>query len=350
MTGTDELVRISWTKLRNWDECPAKADLMRAHKSPVSDIRNYFPGTVADRLMDAWLGMGDNEHPPPAGWMAANVDAYMESEEITARETGDGLVRWKTPGDKAEVREFVHETVVRLEEILGEYCLPFDWAQHWRFKVPISIDGTDVLLIGETDLLVFEPWDAGRIMIWDLKATKNNAYYEKVLGQIAFYWIAIAASHGTVFGKPPGRVHRLGRFPAGGGLIQPMCDQRVLPVGVGDQAIREIIGRIERVTRDIRAGRTDPKPGSYCGRCEVRHACPVFKIEGGRGRVRIAVLPARHVVQRAPRVLLQLRSRPGHPARGGLPAARARVPGAQVRCPVLPAGRGRDGGLPGRLL
>jgi len=275
-----EMISISWSKLRMFDECPAKPGLMRAHKGPASDIRNYFPGTVADRLMGAWLSLD----PPPPGWMAAHVDEFLVSEEITARETGDGVVRWKSAGDKAEVREFVHEVVVRLEEILNVYCLPFDWEPHWRFRVPVSIDGTDVLLTGETDLLVFEPGEAGRIALWDLKATKNNAYFQKVLGQIAFYFIAIAASRGTRFGP-----HQLGRWPVSGGLIQPMCDQRVLPVEVGDQAIREIMGRIENVTRAIRAGRTDPKPGSYCQWCEVRHACPVFKIEGGRGRVSIPV-------------------------------------------------------------
>jgi hypothetical protein len=35
-------------------------------------------------------------------------------------------------------------------------------------------------------------------------------------------------------------------------------------------------GRIERVARDIWEGRLAPKPGEFCGSCEVRHACPVF--------------------------------------------------------------------------
>lgn len=279
MTEPPALVKVSWSRLRNHDECPAKGDLLyRGHKSPVSDIRSYFHGMVADRLMGRWL----EQDPPEPGWMAAHVDEFLESEEITARETGDGVVRWRTPGDKDEVRALVLELVIRLEEILGVICLPFDWVPHWRFQVPVSIDGREIILIGEADLLVFD--NQGRIAVWDLKATKDNSYYQKVLGQIAFYCIAVRACQGVRCGE-----HELGSWPYAAGLIQPMCDQRVLPVTVGEPAIREMMGRIERTARDIMAGRLAPKPGDRCQWCEVNHACPAFKIPAGGGRVRIAV-------------------------------------------------------------
>lgn len=271
-------LRLSWSRVRLHDECPAKGDLIaRKLKNPAANVRSYFAGNVGDECQRRWLNMGDAKNPPPPGWMRANVDAIFDEKEESVRTTGDGVVRWKTPTDRAETREFCREVVVRLEEILAVYCLPFDWTPAWRFTVPVSVPYGQCMrtvnLVGEADLLVFDK--AGRLIIWDLKVTRDDNYWRKTLAQLAFYALAVKAS----------KAENLGRWPVRCGLIQPMCTQRVLPVDVmadGGQAIREISTRIQRVARDIWEGRLEPKRNDYCGTCEVRHGCSLFATIPGR--------------------------------------------------------------------
>jgi hypothetical protein len=213
--------------------------------------------------------------------MSAQVDTIFDESIEIARNTGDGIVRWKHAGDKSETRELCREIVTRLEPILVRYALPFEWSPAVRFSVPVSIPGLDgelreIILIGEMDLRVRDA--RGDVVVWDLKATRDNQYYRKVLGQLSFYALAVKAL--------------TGRFPVMTGLIQPMCDQRVLPVAVDEQAVREMSGRIVKTAHDIWAGRLLPKAddagclGAYG--CPVQHACPKFKM-GRPGRVSLAV-------------------------------------------------------------
>jgi hypothetical protein len=252
-------IRLSWSRLRLHDECPAKGALMRSSKSPVANIRDFFHGNVVDLAMRRWLQMAD----PPAGWMLAHVDELFHESIETARETGDGVVKWRSATDRAEVMEFCRELVTRLEPILQRYALPFTWYPARRFSVPVTVNGREVVLIGEMDLMV-EDRD-GLIAVWDLKATRDNSYYRKVLGQLAFYSLAVAAM--------------TGKFPVMTGLIQPMCDQQVLPVEITEQAKREMAARIERTVADIWASRLAPKADDKgCDWCAVKAACPKFKL------------------------------------------------------------------------
>lgn len=218
--------------------------------------------------MRRWLGQVS----PEPGWMLAQVDAILDESEVIAKETKDGIVRWRGAGDKDKVREFCRTLVTRLEPILVKYALPFDWEPAKRFKVRLKIrdqhgQWREVDLVGEMDLLVRD--SLGRFAVWDLKATENDQYYKKVLGQLAFYALAVRAMHGV--------------FPVMTGLIQPMCKQQVLPVAVDDQAVREMAGRIEKVARDIWAGNLAPKADNAgCGWCPVQHACPKFAKRPGR--------------------------------------------------------------------
>jgi hypothetical protein len=260
--SNDGALRLSWSRIRNHDECPAKGDLLRRHKSPVTDIRSFIHGNITDLAMRRWLGQ---ENPEP-GWMSAQVDAIFDESIQIARDTGDGIVRWKGPSDKAETREFCRELVGRLEPILVKYALPFEWTPAVRFSVPIRVEDLngsmrEIILVGEMDLLVRDC--EGRYAVWDLKATRDNSYYRKVLGQLAFYAIAVKAMHR--------------QFPAMTGLIQPMCDQRVLPVTVDHDAVAQMAGRITKTARDIWAGKLAPKQDNAgCAYCPVKAACPKF--------------------------------------------------------------------------
>lgn len=269
MTSTDcPPLKISWSRLRTHDECPARGDLRaRGFKSPISDSRNFVHGNVVDTLERRWLAMDS----PELGWMAAQVDAVFEETVEGAQGRGDGVIRWRHPNDRAETLEFCRELTIKLEALLVRFVLPFDWMPAWRFEVPARVpfggDVREILLVGEIDLLVFD--QLGRVIIWDLKATKNDHYYQKVLGQLAFYALAIKAS----------KVPQLGRWPVRAGLLQPMCTEQYLSFDImaeDGQAVREMAGRIQRVARDIWEGRLAPKPGEFCAGCEVRHACPAF--------------------------------------------------------------------------
>lgn len=249
---------------------------MRRHKSPVQDIRSFFlfHGNVVDLAMRRWLAQ-DNPEP---GWMLAQVDALFEESEVIARESGDGIVRWKSLDDRAETREFCRELVKRLEPILLRYAIPFTWQPAMRFSVPFHIEAEsgrlqEIILIGEMDLLVRDC--ENRIAVWDLKATRDNNYYKKVLGQLTFYAIVCKLLYGE--------------FPAMTGLIQPMCDQQVLPVTIDNDALAQMASRMTKAVRDIWAGRVAPKADNTgCAYCPVRHACPKFSFGGKPGRLSLS--------------------------------------------------------------
>ncbi len=204
--------------------------------------------------------------------MAAQVDVLLDETEATAKETGDGVVKWRGPSDKAAVREFCHELVTRLEPILFKLCIPYDWHEAYRFSVPVTIpylDGSprEILLVGEIDLLTRpDKW-----AVWDLKGTKDDQYWRKVAGQLLFYEISWAA--------------KTGEWPQVSGLIQPMCKEPVLTFNFTADHRREMMTRICGVAKDIWSGALVPKDDSAgCDRCPVRHACPKYKVAGGRGR------------------------------------------------------------------
>ena len=277
MSSDPSALRLSWSRLRLHDECPAKGQLMRDHKTPYKDIRSFFHGNVCDLLMRRWL---DQEVPEP-GWMLANLGQVFDESIVIARDTGDGYVKWKSATDRAEVLAFCTELVTRLEKILTAYALPFTWQPAVRFNVPIMVPDLhgqprEIRLVGEMDLLLTD--SAQRTAVYDLKATKDNAYYRKVLGQLAFYSLAVRIMTGS--------------YPHSTGLIQPMCDQQLLPVEITDQAKREMAARITRVAHDIWAGRLAPKADNDgCGWCPVQGVCPKFANLARRGRVSLAVTP-----------------------------------------------------------
>jgi hypothetical protein len=258
-------LRLSWSKIRSHDECPAIYDLRRASKSSIKNIRSYVHGTVVDVAMRRWLSMPD----PPHGWMPAHIDAIFT--ECTEH-SDEGYVGWKGVNDRNDTREFCRELVNRLEPILVKYCLPFDWEPAKRFSVPVTIpylDGSprEVILNGELDLRVRDA--RRRVGIWDLKGTRDNYYYKKVLGQITFYAL----------------VEKLmtGEFPYVTGLFQPMCDVQVLPLVVDADAVRQMAGRIERTAHDIWAGKLQPKPDDKgCFGCDVKFCCPAYVTRPGR--------------------------------------------------------------------
>jgi hypothetical protein len=221
--------------------------------------------------MRAWL----SQDSPQPGQMAAMVDEVLEAAERDAPAEGDGVVRWKTAGDKAETREWCRELVIRLEPILLELAVPIEYQPAVRFSAPLVLPHPEggqrqIQLIGEIDLLTRDA--VGGWRVWDLKGTRDPSYWRKVVGQLLFYEVAVRLMHGD--------------WPVQSGLIQPMIDQRVLTFEFSETDRRDMMYRMSKVATDIWRGALGPKADmAGCDRCDVRHACPKF---AGTGRGRVA--------------------------------------------------------------
>lgn len=275
-------LNLSWSRLRVHSECAAKGGLLAAgHKPRTTDIRNFFPGTVTDRCMRQWLEL----ETPVKGWMYRHVDKIMAAEEQIAKDTGDGMVKWRSAADKAEVRELCHAAVEKLEDdldvLLGISWKPPEQQCGWdpapRFKVPCTIPyqggKVQINLVGEIDLLIDRPegWvtPAG-LEVFDLKTTRDNQYWRKTLGQLLFYEIAVWCMKK--------------QWPVRSGLLQPLCDDTAPVWNFTLEQRTQMLARIVATATEILDGRLDPKPSkAMCGQCEVRASCPVKG--GGRGRV-----------------------------------------------------------------
>jgi len=157
--------------------------------------------------------------------------------------------------------------------------------------VPLTIpDPNDeprrIDLIGEIDLLVEMPGD--QVIVWDLKATKDDNYWRKVLGQLTFYNIVVAIMRSQderITADP---------WPTAAGLLQPMCAEQDPVFTFTQEDYSQMFQRISALARDIWLGNVLPKADNTgCRYCEVRGACPKFP--KGRGRVGLgmpAVSPA----------------------------------------------------------
>jgi hypothetical protein len=266
---TDDVLKLSWSRIRSHEECPAQGHLLATgQKSPVADIRGYYHGIVVDNCMRDWLA-ADNPQP---GVMAAMVDKVFDEAELTARSSGDGIVKWKNASDKKETRELCRAAVTRLEPLLEKICLPYAWDPALRFAVPLWIPGLDgeqrqIRLVGEIDLLVRMPHG---VIVWDLKATRDGNYWRKVVGQLLFYHISVAAM--------------TGEWPVAAGFIQPLCEEQLPMFEFSKDDLTQLYQRIVKVARDIWSGNILPKVDNKgCNRCAARPACPKFP--KGRGRV-----------------------------------------------------------------
>lgn len=285
MTDPDKRVSVSWSSLRASEECKQKAYLQRSgRKNQAADIRGFFHGTVADRVMRKWLENADRS----PGDMARMVDSLIDESIKEAKASGQGVVRWKSPTDRAEMRDYCIELVNRLEPILEKYVLPFDFQAAYWFRVPVQVpwlDGTPtwIDLVGEMDLLTYK--DNGELddgyRVWDLKATQDPQYWRKTIGQLVFYDLATEA----LFGKNTVEV----------GLIQPMVEGTPIygPITVTDDDRAQLWGRIHRYVSDIWLKDYSPKDDSVgCSYCPVKHACQKYKrvtAVGSKGRRKMSL-------------------------------------------------------------
>lgn len=272
--------RLSWTRLKELEECRAKGWLhAQGRFAQFRDNRIFFPGTVVDRAMRAFLDQPD----PQPGSMVAAVDSIFDREEAAARDNGDGIVKWKTISDREATRAKCRECARRLEPILLEHVVPHDYQVAVRFEVPIQVpyrgQPKEMRLVGEMDLLVIEGAQhdgggqpvaqTGQLKVYDLKMTENNDYWKQTFPQLNYYGLAC-------FGMKLG-------WPVKSYLIQPMCEVQVPAFDFSMDDKRELFSRIVRAAEYWWDGDHSPKADNDgCAYCPAKGACPKFVTAGHR--------------------------------------------------------------------
>lgn len=262
---------------------------LRRKKNPATNIRVFFRGTVVDRVMRRWL----SDENLPANAMPGWVDEILEYEENHARESGDGVVKWKHAGDKRDSILWCKELVTRLEPILMEHVVPYEYQPSRRFKVPFQIPGLYgdpciIYLVGETDILLNTgPKASGDWHIWDLKGTEDESYWRKTMAQNMFYDLSLEAEMGQATSKV--------------GLIQPMCKQQIVSWSVDREQRAQIVQRITSMAHGMFKKDWSYAEKEYtCSRCFVRHACPRFTPTSLTTERRLSLTAMKDAVQAAP--------------------------------------------------
>lgn len=260
-------LRISWTLLRTHTECAQKAKLYRERKkNKTQNVRNFFHGNVSDSVMRKWVELPDRD----SVRMSSLVEEMFDEEEKRVTER-DGILKWSHTEDKKTMMGFVETLCDRLEPILERLILPYEYELAKRFSVPVKLPDpsggkSTVRLNGELDALVYLP---DGYSIWDLKATKDDSYWRKTIGQLTFYDVAMWAEHG--------------KYAQRTGLIQPMCKQQVLEVGITDESRRQLLMQVSSMAIDMWKEYAPVREDmSLCKFCECRHACAKFGRVGGR--------------------------------------------------------------------
>jgi hypothetical protein len=273
-----EPLRISWSSLKTWETCHQKAFLQRSGKrASLEDQRNYFPGTVVDRISRDWL---QNEPEKNLGRMPDMVREYIDREEKKIIESG-GLLRWRDKADKATVTATCIEAATKLEGELVHKLLPYEYQADMRFRVPLSIpDGRGgfgtIILNGAMDFIVHRPED-DTWQIYDLKVTRDANYWRKTLGQLIFYDLVNLSMNQKKTTLT--------------GLMQPLVKQEFFPHEVTDEERSGMLQRIVRMANGIWSGDNAPRSdNAECGFCNVKHACSKFSPQGSIGRGRVSLL------------------------------------------------------------
>lgn len=269
-------LRISWSGLRTHEECKQKGSLQRGgHRLKIDNQRNFFPGTVTDRVVRDWL-MNDPEH--NQGIMPDMVTSIVDREIKLISENGEAML-WKDTKDRERVEADCREAVTKIEPALNKLVVPFEYQPDFKFNAPVVIPHPDggmeqVILIGYMDIIVRD--DHGRWWVWDVKHTKDGSYWRKTVGQLSFYDLATE----VMFGQPTVRT----------GLLQPLCKQEVLPYEVTAEKRSQLMQRVVGMAHDIWNGDVQPRiDNKQCTYCPVKHACSKFTpVVGSDGKKRIS--------------------------------------------------------------
>lgn len=263
MNNDEKIITLSWSRLRSWLECKQKAHLQsRGVKSPAQNVKLFHKGTTVDRVLRDWL----LQPYPQLGTMVDTVEPYMTLLEKEYVDQGTGVVHWDHNEERDNTIAWCKKLITELEPIMRDLVLPYMYTPDLRFRSPIMVPGLDgeprqIDLIGAIDIFVKESED--RYSVYDLKATENAAYWKKTIMQLVFYALAMYSKHGY--------------YPSRIALIQPMCPDKVLSLGLTDDHILSLVGKITEYAHSVWRQDFAPKESDTgCSWCPVKFACSKF--------------------------------------------------------------------------
>jgi hypothetical protein len=232
--------------------------------TPNKHVRDYLPGSIADRGMRWWLS-GD---PKPGLLVPRVLEMY---DRLTNPDLGDDEYRpftWKgnPQEDQQKVRDFLVKVATELEPILLKWVVPYDYDPEHRFRVVVGLPYLDertvaVTMIGGIDIVVRIP--DGRFILFDLKATVNDSYIAQTLGQGIFYDVAWK--------------FYWGEHPVKFGFIAPALEDKLIWVDITPDDRRLMMDRIVRFAQGMWRGEWEPKEDNNgCQWCEAKNVCDKF--------------------------------------------------------------------------
>jgi CRISPR/Cas system-associated exonuclease Cas4 (RecB family) len=270
------VIRLSWSQLRNAEECKQKRFLTTTGaRRETRDQRLFLPGNVTDRVVRNWLKNDPANH---KGEMPDMVNEMIDAVRQEILDKGERIAWKRDIEDREKIRKECIEAVTNIEPALLRYVVPFKYQADFRFDAPLVLPGPNgperIFLIGYMDIHVED--DKGRYWVFDVKHTKDDQYWRKTVGQLTFYDTANL----LLFGKKTTRT----------GLFQPLCKRPIFPYEVTDDKRLEMYQRIVGVANDVWNGDNSPrKDNKYCNFCDVRTACEKWKpVVGDDGKKRVS--------------------------------------------------------------
>jgi len=261
----EDVIYISWTLLRQHEECKQKSWLVRnGRRTKIRDFKPFYVGTVVDSICRKYLLSAGHFD------MVAGVPEMMEETAAKAFSRGDGVLNVSSV-QRAEMEEKALKCVTALRPILDDLVLGYEYQPERRFKVPLwvpsrveGVERRQVVVRGGVDIVVRTSRDPDVYVAYDVKSSPSASYVRSMAGQGVFYDLVQSVEFGAPYEK----------FA----FIAPLVEkQPVLELRVTDEDRRAMAGRIAAMADDIALGLKEPKKGSEgCDYCTVRHSCSKF--------------------------------------------------------------------------
>jgi hypothetical protein len=272
-------VRISWSSLKTWEECRQRGKLTREKKrAKATDVRNFFPGRVTDRVVRYWLSDDPLNN---RGGMPDMVESVVATELGDVEKNKEEIISWRHQTDRDDVIRQCIEAVKNIEPALERYVLPYTWQVDFGFRTPVLMQSPwgmeRVVLNGYMDIIVYDP-ETDTWRIYDVKHTENKDYWKGSFGQLVFYGYENQV--------------RTGQIPLEVGFFQPLVKESVKRFKIDETHINQLAGRVQSMAWEIWNDITPPRrDNKFCGFCDVKHACIKFKpMTDDKGNTRVSLL------------------------------------------------------------
>lgn len=276
-------IQISWSGLKRWENCPQRhLRNVRRETKKQQNGRVFLAGNVVDHAEQQWL----NEGGVP-GRLTELVHLWMDRMCDPADDASEYVIKWQgsPAADRQKVLEKCLLAAERLEPILTEHVLPFDYEAEKKFKVWVGIpdpwgNRVGIQLTGGIDIVVKD--HDGNFRLYDLKTTQDPGYIRATAAQAIFYDIAWGSWWGD-------RTQ-----PRDFGFIVPLLSEKLISVKINDDHRRVMMQRIIKAAHGMIRDEWTPKADNTgCSWCEAKDWCPKFalvsaKDAAGKNRVSFA--------------------------------------------------------------